>query len=314
MSKRFVKQIQDPATKSAGNAVGFVPDIRLDEAQGWKLLIRSVADHQLYLTGFAAPFLLFANHFPHWLRTTGWILLALPWFCRLATYRHLTHPTPSDPLFLSLLVMMTAGLFVSIDRPRSLDYVNQFAVGTGVFYGLANIRHTRLSLWLPVVGLIIMTTVLALTAPLIVTWSSSPSFFEQAYRRLSPATSESLDANILAAILSMTLLVLAALVWHGRFARQLSPKSPMPLRWVKIAVGFVGFVLFSALAFTQSRGAVIALAMGLFALLILYRRKVMLALPVGIFATYLATQVIGLSSVKWVERCVGEVCRVRGSL
>ncbi len=294
---KLVEAIQKPKTKSAINAACVVPDIRLDEAQGWKWLIRWVADHQFHLTGFVAPFLLFASRFPHWLQIAGWVLLALPWFCRLVTYRHPTHFTLPDPLFLGLLVMMTVGLFISIDRPRSLDYVNQLSVGVGVFYGLANLRHTRLSLWLPVAGLIIMATVLTLTAPLIVTWSSSRFFLEWAYSRLSPVTSETLDANILAAILSMTLLVLVALLWRGRFSRQLSSQSPTPLRWLKVVIGFAGLVLFVALGFTQSRGAIVALVMGLFALLILYKRRLLLALPVAIFATYLATRVIGFGAV-----------------
>jgi putative inorganic carbon (HCO3(-)) transporter len=294
---KLVKSIEKPNAESVGNVAFVVPDIRLDKAQGWRWLISSVADHQLYLTGFVAPFLLFANRFPYWLQITAWILFVLPWFCRLVTYRHLTHFALSNPPFLGLLAMMAVGFWVSIDRPRSLDYINQLSVGVGIFYGLANLRPTRLNPWLPIAGLIIMATGLALTAPLIVTWSSSRFFLEQVYSQLSPVTSETLDANILAAILSMALLVLVALVWRGRFGRQLAPQFPTPLRWLKIVIGFAGLVLFVALGFTQSRGAAIALAIGWFALLILYKRKLLLALPVAVFGTYLVTRAIGFGAM-----------------
>jgi len=164
-------------------------------------------------------------------------------------------------------------------------------------YGLANVRHSTLSIWLPVAGQIVVAVGLALTAPLIVTWSSSRFFFDQAYNRLSPVISESLDANILAAILSMTLLVLIALAWRGQFGRQSSTHPLRPFPRLKLIIGLAGLLLFLAQLFTQSRGAAGGLAIGLFALVTLYNRKLLLTLPVVTFAAYVVTRLVGLGVV-----------------
>lgn len=273
----------------------FLSTIHPTGTQNWKWLIRWLADHQLVITGLVAPALLFQDRFPHWVVVIGWALLALPWVCRLAAYRHLTRPTPVDMPVVALSVMVLVSLYASIDHQRSFRSTSQLAIGVSVFYGLTNVRHTRLNQWFPVAGLIIMSVGLALIAPLIVTWSSNDFFFfERAYSQLTPVTSENLDANILAAVLSMTLIVLAALVWRGQFRRRLSTqpcRSPCQLR---LAMGFAGLLLFLAQAFTQSRGAAVGLLVGLFALLALYRRKLLLILAIVMGATYLATAIIDL--------------------
>lgn len=189
-------------------------------------------------------------------------------------------------------MMTTVGFIVSINHTRSLAHIGQLAVGASLFYGLVNTPHSRLGLWLPIAGLILIATGLALAGPLIVTWSSSRFFLEQAYSQLTPVVSESLDANILAAILSMSLLLLIALVWRGQFNHQTSSKINMLLCWPKVFLSFIGLMLFLAQAFTQSRGAAVGLVVGLLALLTLYKRNLLLAVPAVFLGIYLATRVI----------------------
>lgn len=289
-----MKLAQKP--KSASDTASMIWNIRTGRNQIWEWLVHWIAEHQLYLTGFVAPFFLFEDHFPRWVWIVGWILLTLPWICRLSTYRHLTYLTPVDPLLLGLFVMTLVSFYLSIDQQRSFTFLSQFIIGISTFYGFVNVRYTNMSLWLPIAGLVIVATGLALAAPFIVTWTSSRFFLEQAYNRFTPLTNESLDANILAAILSMTLLVSAAIAWRGQF-------SSYPVKWhgvfkrLKIAISFAGLLFFLVQLFTQSRGAMIGLAIGLFALLTLYRRKLLLALPVTTIAVYLATKVIDLSNM-----------------
>lgn len=240
---------------------------------------RWIGRHQLQITWLSAPVLLFSAAF-----STGWILVAwaavgLPWVCRIIADSRLTRRVASNLPLLALLLVVLFNWLRSTRDDTGAMFLQYFVVGVSIWYGLVNTQSARRGIWLNTGGALALAVALAVTSPFVVTWSSSRFFFEEAYSGLNPVVSESLDANILAAILSMTLILAVSLAWRGQFGYGDRSSMVRIVHWPRIWLVLIGMIILLAQGFSQSRGAAAGLVVGLYTLVVILRRRWLLALP-----------------------------------
>jgi putative inorganic carbon (HCO3(-)) transporter len=238
----------------------------------WQRLSTWLADWQIVPFAVVSPVLVFSQRLPPWAVVLALLSLPLLWLVhRLARGRFFT-PTPADIPLLILLSTLPVGLWVSADPATSLPQVVKVITGVMLFYALVNTLgalgagRRAIALAPPVV--VGGTALLAGAVLLGTNWSGAKLPFLPAGlpgripRPLAAVWySAGFHPNTAGGVLAIFAPVTAAYVLApGRWPRRL----------------LLGALLLgesAVLLLTQSRGAMIGLALGLLVVAILRDRR-----------------------------------------
>lgn len=230
-----------------------------------------VAAHELWFLGVAILLLIFPNH----TAPLGLIVVSLLWLIRWMTRGHLSVRTPVDVPILGLLVMIPMALYASVDLGMSRIILYQILAGVALFYGLVNSVHSEKGVWRMALLLALAGAGLAMVGPLGTNWDSKFFALPGVYERFPLLLPDAINANVLAGALAMIVPVgLSLLLWTN--------SSFLARRRVVITRALLGLALVLMLAtfiLTQSRGAYLALGVGML-LLAALRNRWFLLIPI----------------------------------
>ncbi len=260
-----------------------------------------VADRELWLLAPAVAMATFVTRLAPW----GLGLIAVLWLVRWIARGRPSVRTCIDLPAILLLLTIPVTLWASTDRAVSLTEVYRLLGGLALAYGLANWARSEGQVALLALGLPAVGAGLALLAPLTIAWPSAAKvpfvpavLYERlrAFAGLLPLGNDTVHANMMAGALVMLLpFPLAALLarrqgkrGHRVSARRGTPEGgPLPLRlldspWVRVLwFGTCALLILGVLVLTKSRGAWIAAAVVLLAVLARRWPWVLGAIPLG---------------------------------
>ncbi len=259
---------------------------------GLLMLLRNLALRlaaiEIWLTFGLAALLILPNRFS----PLALALIPVLWLLRWAATGKLTVRTGMEIPTLGLVVMLPVSLWASADLSRSWPSLYQIAAGIALLYALANTLNTRARVLQMGILFTLAGGGLALLSLVSTQWSAHKIFALPAiYQRLPALFPDVIHPNVLAGALVLAIPVGGALL--------LWPPFQLPYsRWVRLAAGGMTLVMLGVLALTQSRGAYIALAVGLLIFLLMLRRELAaLAVVVGGIATFFIAQRADLGQI-----------------
>ncbi len=234
-----------------------------------------IVEYELWLL-LVVTFLLV---YPGLLTPLGLVLVPLPWLCRRLVRGHFTVRTGSEWPILGLLLMAVVGLCPSIDLQASVVMLCRLVAGVSLFYGLVNWASSQERLWLAGALLVLIGLGLALIAPLGTKWSVnklSVLVWPQVYESLTLGwLPEVIHPNVLAGALCPLVPVVLALL-SCRLTLLTREEGRLARLFLALTLG----VMLTMVLLTQSRGAYLALAVGLVVLGCLRYRWLLAVVPV----------------------------------
>jgi len=254
-----------------------------------------VAEHELWLLVTAIPLLMFPEFVPFPLTGVSVVLVLIPWLCRWLAKGYLSVRTPMDMPILGLFIMLPVSLWASVDLNLSLVSLYQIIASVGLFYGLANSLSSIGQVRRAITFLIAIGAGMALVAPVATKWFTHKLFpLPQIYQRIPLLVKDPVHPNVLAGALGMIIPIPLALLFLGGQdhpadaelrAQPLNPRHKIqkfglwilnaPLfRTFTLAIMLITFIL------TQSRGAFLALALGILFIGIQRNRWLVLSVPI----------------------------------
>ncbi|CAN5424588.1 hypothetical protein BH10CHL1_BH10CHL1_06950 [soil metagenome] len=214
-----------------------------------------------------------------------WLIgsLLLFWPLRLLATRRLAPCTPLNRPIALLLLWSPVALWASRYPERSWDALGYLMLGIALYSALLNWSLTQRYPWLVVGGLGAIGLVLTATGPALLANIPSKLFlFSDDIRQSQPVNlfglGETMNSNVLAGALLLPIPFLAALALRWDW-------SPKPTRrWLPLLLGLGALLMISTLILTQSRGAYLALAIGLIVVVLLRWPQAWLAMVVPTLA------------------------------
>jgi putative inorganic carbon (HCO3(-)) transporter len=249
-----------------------------------------IVGKELWLLLFVVPLLLFPNP----LTPLGLVLVLVPWLCRWEVRGHPTVRTPADWPIVIVLVMTLVGITVSSDSSTSLTTLCQVVAGVGLFYGVVNWAGSGRRVWQVAFLLVALGLAMALIAPLGTRWNfekqlfSAPGVYDHIPSLLLPY--ETINANVLAGALALfvpigvALLLLAPFSFLSRGQAGLARAGLFAATLITLAIVIL----------TQSRGAYLALAVGLLVMALLRRPELLWGTPLLLVVAGTAVRRFGL--------------------
>ncbi len=230
----------------------------------------------------ALPFLV---ALPLWLAPLGAGLVASSWLVRWWATGRLSVRSPVDWPLALLVVMIPVTLWTTAVPDVTWQALGHLVAGlaicTGVLNWADNERRVRVTLW----GLILVGVGLALIAPVGVHWQvgATPAFIPRGVYRIFPQLlPDPINANVMAGALVLILPLPASLLLLGRHRTAVGLPGlahyPQLARWLL----FIAWLLMAGvLVLTKSRGAYLATGIGMFLIIVLWRRWLLVALPLA---------------------------------
>jgi len=244
---------------------------------------RWLADREIWLLAAAAPLLLIPSR---WSPLAA-AAIGLIWLIRWIHLGKMTVPTPADVPMVWMGFMTALGLWVAIDRAASLAAVWRWVLGVALFYALANgVRGAERRRWLAVISIVGSLALLCL-ALLGTNWAAVRLLrLQPLYGRLPSLLIDIEDSvafhpRIMGMALGAWLPVPAALWLLGREGRL--------RRWAALCT----FLLAAALLLTQSLQGLAGVALGLLLVAVMWRRRLLWLLPLGLALLLLAVLLCG---------------------
>jgi len=294
--------------EARGTAAGL--GARARQVAGW------VAGHEVWLLTAPVPLLLFPNR----LSRLGLILIALLWLIRWVARGHITVRTPVDVPIIGLLVMIPMALYASVDLAMSRVTLYQILAGVALFYGLANTLRSERDVGQMAFWLVLGGGGLALISPLGTTWKSGRLFnLPSIYRAFRTVLPDMINANVLAGALVLIIPIGISLLLQPRWSNSARPGSPdpgpkrgfstcpepgrrNPLKAflgdpLRLAVGLAVVLIVAITALTQSRGAYVALAVGMLVFAIAVNRCFLVLGLAAVLGLVAAVQLAGMETV-----------------
>lgn len=252
-------------------------------------LTHQIIQGELWFLLLIIPLLLF----PNVLTPLGLALVLVPWLCRWEVRGHLTRRTPTDWPIAIVLATTLVGTTVSDDPSTSLTTLCQVVAGVALFYGVVNWALSSRRVWHVVFLLITSGAALALVAPLGTTWNrtklfSAPRLYDHIPAPLLPY--ETVNRNVLAGALALLVPVSVALLLFA-------PLSFLPKEQARLGrVGLLAATLtmLAVIILTQSRGAYLALTVGLLVMALLRRPELLWSTPLLLMGVGAAVRRFGL--------------------
>jgi putative inorganic carbon (HCO3(-)) transporter len=186
--------------------------------------------------------------------------LALLWVVRWITTGHITARTPVDWPVLVLVLMLPVAVWASADLPMTLAALYRLIGGIALFYAVVNWVSSWQRLVAATTLLVLIGVGLAIVALFATTTWGSPKLFNAApilgwlRTHVQAWIPEDINANVLAGGLALVWPVAAALF----FARP--GNSALQAALLRLAVAFSLLGMTAILLLTQSRGALLAVA------------------------------------------------------
>jgi putative inorganic carbon (HCO3(-)) transporter len=250
-----------------------------------------IAEHELWLLAVPVTLLLFSGQLPLRIIGASLLLIPIPWVCRWAAKGYLTAHTPMDLPIVALLGMALVGLYPSVDPSVSKLVLYKMIVEFALFYGLVNSFHSEKRIRAVVVVLLLASAGVSLlglvgTGGMAYDFSALlggyGDFVLQLARRLNEA---SFNANIVGGTLAMIFpLHLSLVLFDSNGLGKLLLGLSLPL---------VG----GTLLLTQSRGAIVGVALALLVVGVWRSRWVLASLPVLFTGIWWAVRHFGAQQV-----------------
>ncbi len=209
--------------------------------------------------------------------------LFLFWPLRLLATRRFAPFTPLNwPLGL-LLLWSPIALWSSSYPERSWDALGYLILGITLYFALVNWSLMQRYPWLIVGALGLIGLALTATGPALLANLPDKIFtFSNDIRQSKPINlfgmGETMNSNVLAGALLLPIPIFAALAlrwdWGGESTR----------RWLPIGLGLIALMMLATLILTQSRGAYLAVVLGLLVVVLLRWPQAWLALVIPALA------------------------------
>lgn len=192
----------------------------------------------------------------------------------------LSFATPMDFLLLGLVFLLPLSLNISIDWRYSLPKVYGLLLGIVIFYGIVNTVRSLKTIYLAVIGLLILAVLVSLLGLVGTDWPENKLFdVHQIYDLLPRLLTEvprstsggGIQTNIVGGALAFFIPLIGSLFWDGgSFDPSHLFKNKRLISLVKVTykllLVLVLLLVSVTLVLTQSRGAFLATAVGLFGL------------------------------------------------
>jgi putative inorganic carbon (HCO3(-)) transporter len=250
---------------------------RLQRMAAW------IAQHELWLVGAAAPFLLFPSR---WTLPAFFVIVVI-WLCRWVAKGTLTISTPADVPIVLIVLMASAGFFTSVDAASSLAGLWRILLGVAVFYGLVNaVRGEAQLRWLPpiVIGSSLALAVISLIGT---QWDAVRLFrLPQVYEHLPTLIRDIEDQNafnprIMGMALATLFPVPLALLLFGRSQRY------------RVLAGITVLVMGVTLLLTQSLQGAVGVGCALLFMGACWNRWILVCVPLLLGVVLLGLGVYG---------------------
>jgi putative inorganic carbon (HCO3(-)) transporter len=238
----------------------------------WRQLSTWLADWQIVPVALLSPILVFSERLPPWMVALALLGVALLWLVHWLARGHFFTRTPADVPLLILLSTLPVGLWASAEPATSLPQIVKVITGVALFYALVNTLGAtgagRRAVGLAPPAVVGGTALLAGLVLLGTNWPGAKLPFLPAGlsarfpRPLAPIWySAGFHPNTAGGVLAMFVPVTAAYVLYpGRW-------------WRRLLLGVLLLAEGAVLVLTQSRGAMMGLALGLVAVAILRDRR-----------------------------------------
>ncbi|MFN8488758.1 MAG: O-antigen ligase family protein [Caldilineaceae bacterium] len=207
--------------------------------------------------------------------------LFLFWPLRLTATRRLAPATPLNwPIFL-LLLWSPVGVWASQYPDRSWEALGYLVLGIALYFAFLNWPLTQRYPLLIVAGLGLVGLALATTGPALLANIPEKLFtFSDDFAKSKPielfGLGETINSNVLAGTLLLPICLLTALILQPRWLKR------GPARWwAPLLLSLATISIMATLFLTQSRGAYLALAIGLLLVFVLRWPRIGIAVAVA---------------------------------
>jgi putative inorganic carbon (HCO3(-)) transporter len=199
------------------------------------------------------------------------------WFVRRFASGRFTVRTPVDVGVLLLLLMIPVTLWATALPSITYPQVYRLLTGVLLFYAMVNWTRTNSRLRWMVAGAILASFFLALFATISVEWTQQKLLFLPAslYDRFMLLVNDTVHRNVMAGNLIILFPIsLGLLLFAWKELRG----------WTRFLLIIVACTVFGILILTQSRGAIVALGVGLILLIVLRWKWGWIAIPISLTA------------------------------
>ena len=236
-----------------------------------------VAGHEAWLLLIVVPILVIAPSplLPSWLVALALLAIPVPFLTRRIAYGRFSISTPVDVPLLLLLAMHAVALAVTVDMGLTMLVIKRTALAVAIFFFLVNNIRNQENVTGAAIILVGMGLLMAAVGLLGTNWSTGKlAFLQEIYRRLPHFVSAALNAagfnaNIVGGGLAMIVPVAFGLAagHHG---------------WVRVLALIASAFLLSVVVLSQSRGALLGLAIALGIMTVAANRRLLLLVPLAV--------------------------------
>lgn len=251
-----------------------------------------LAEHELWLLVFVVPVLVIAPSplFPAWVAALALVLVPVPFLARRLAYGQFSVKTPQDVPLLLLLAMHAVGAVVTVDMSLTMLVIKRTALALAVFFFLVNTIRSQRQV-LDMAGMLIAAGLIMGAVGLLGTnWSTGKvALLQEIYHRLPHIASAALNAagfnaNIVGGSLAMIVPVALGLA--------VSHKG-----WAHVVYLLAAVFLLAVVVLSQSRGALLGLAVALAIMAVAADRRFLWLAPPTAGALALAWLTFGPQSL-----------------
>ena len=238
-----------------------------------------------------APVLLFDAWVPRWALIAALAAVPLLWLVRWIGTGAPVRATPVDLPLLILLAMVPVGVWAAAIRPLSLPGIYRAVLCAGLFYAIVGTLNSAPRLAYFAALLLVAVPALALFALLGTQMGGGKFPLADALYDWIPSAIQpfwrptGLGPNSVAGGLVLLLPLTIGFV--------LGSRRP----WLRIACALASLFASAVLVLTQSRGALVGLALAVLVMFIVWNRWFLFAIPAGIIGGLAAVGVLGASRV-----------------
>jgi len=235
------------------------------------------------------------------------ILLALVWVLHLWADRWTILPTPLDVPILALIILLPCNLIFSADPPLTLVRIDHLLLSFSLFFAIVRLVKFRKHFPALIFSLLILSIGAGLLGFLATDWQSSIllDFLSPIYEAMSRLTAfvpgASINKNTMGGALAFFPPLLLSLLWDRSAVKKLFSKYPgfrnFPIGFYKLLVFFTLVLTLAVIFLTQSRGAWLGVAAGLYVLLVWKDKRFLWAIPIGVVALFLFLNQTGIGGL-----------------
>jgi len=269
-----------------------------DLIQNHKKLTSLISLGILLLTVVLYAFLMFRDDVP----LIGLILLAVLWLLHAFISGSQSHITPMHPPILAILILLPLNLLVSASPQLTLVKVFGLILSFSLFFVIIHLVQFRKDLPLLIISLLALSLGAALLGLLATEFPAGGiAFISRIAQRLPQISSilfgASINKNTMGGALTFFPPLLLSLLWDKDSFKSLLAKLPqfkrLPVLLYKPLLILILALTLLVLLLTQSRGAWLGTAVGLFVFLVWKDKRFLIAIPIGLIFLFLLVKQTG---------------------